>query len=181
MLTVSFKMRHMKKKFIIMTCIFCFCVNAQNKNVFDIARKGTLNEIQKLNKSNPNLINSVDENKSNPLILACYRGNVEVAKFLIKNVKDINYSSDMGTALMASTYKNQTELVQLLLESKANPNTTDVNGTTAMLLAVQFQNIELVKLLLKFNADKTIKDNKGKTAFEYAVFSKNELIINLLK
>ena len=154
---------------------------AQDKTVFDIARKGTLSEIQDIYKQNPEVINSVDENNSTPLILACYRGNIEVAKFLIKYVKDINYGSDMGTALMASTYKNQNQLVKLLLESKANPNTTDANGTTALSLAVQFKNVELVKLLLKFNADKTLKDNKGKTAFEYAVFSNNEEIINLLK
>jgi ankyrin repeat protein len=170
------------KKLLLLTTLLCFFNSkAQNKTVFDIARDGTLIEMQILNKSNPDLINSVNENKTSPLILACYRGNIEVAKFLIKNVKDVNYSSDMGTALMAATYKNQTELVKLLLENKANPNANDANGTTALLLAVQFKNTPLIKLLLEYNADKTIKDNKGKTAFEYAVFSENEQIINLLK
>lgn len=170
------------KKLLLLTTLLCFFNSkAQNKTVFDIAREGTLIEMQNLDKSNPDSINSVNENKSSPLILACYRGNIEVAKFLIKNVKDINYNSDMGTALMAATYKNQTELVKLLLEKKANPNATDANGTTALLLAVQFKNTQLVKLLLEYNADKTIKDSKEKTAFEYAVFSENEQIINLLK
>jgi hypothetical protein len=172
----------MKKVLLLAISLLSFTVaQAQDKSVFDVARKGTVTEMLAIYKQNPKLINSVDENKSTPLILACYRVNLEVAKFLIKNVKDINYGSDMGTALMASTYKNQTELVKLLLESKASPNIADANGTTALLLAVQFKNIELVKLLLKFNADKTIKDNKGKTAFEYAVFSENEQLINLLK
>ncbi|MCI9843956.1 ankyrin repeat domain-containing protein [Flavobacterium pectinovorum] len=170
------------KKLVLLNLLFCFFVAAaQEKNVFDIARSGTLTEIQNLNKSNPDLINSLNENKTSPLILACYRGNIEVAKFLIENVKDINYNSDMGTALMAATYKNQPELVKLLLEKKASPNTADANGTTALSLAVQFKNEQLVKLLLNYKADKTIKDNKGKTAFEYAVFSQNEPIINLLK
>jgi ankyrin repeat protein len=170
------------KKLVLLTALLCFFSSkAQNKTVFDVARGGTLTEIKELNASNPNLINSIDDNKSSPLILACYRGNIEVAKFLMKNVKDINYCSDMGSALMAATYKNQTELVKLLLENKANPNTTDVNGTTALLLAVQFKNSEIVKILLDFKADKTIKDQKGKTAFEYAVFSENQSIINQLK
>lgn len=171
----------MKKAIFIFTLFCFFTTKAQIKTVFDIARNGTLKEIQTTFYTNPNSINTLNESKSSPLILACYRGNIEVAKFLIQNVKDINYCSDMGTALMAATYKNQTELVTFLLENNANPNTTDSNGTTALLLAVQFKNLELVKLLLKFKADKTIKDNKGKTAFEYAVFSGNELIINLLK
>jgi ankyrin repeat protein len=170
------------KKLLVLTALLCFYIaTAQEKNVFDIARSGTLTEIQNLNKSNPDLINSLNENKTSPLILACYRGNIEVAKFLIENVKNINYNSDMGTALMAATYKNQPQLVKLLLEKKANPDATDANGITALSLAVQFKNTELVKLLLEYKADKTIKDNKGKTAFEYAVFSQNEPIINLLK
>ncbi|OOV20687.1 ankyrin repeat domain-containing protein [Flavobacterium sp. LM4] len=170
------------KKLLVLTALLCFYIStAQEKNVFDIARSGTLTEIQNLNKSNPDLINSLNENKTSPLILACYRGNIEVAKFLIENVKNINYNSDMGTALMAATYKNQPQLVKLLLEKKANPNATDTNGITALSLAVQFKNTELVKLLLEYKADKTIKDNQGKTAFEYAVFSQNETIINLLK
>jgi len=170
------------KKLLVLTALLCFYIStAQEKNVFDIARSGTLTEIQNLNKSNPDLINSLNENKTSPLILACYRGNIEVAKFLIENVKNINYNSDMGTALMAATYKNQPQLVKLLLEKKANPNATDANGITALSLAVQFKNTELVKLLLEYKADKTIKDNKGKTAFEYAVFSQHEPIINLLK
>jgi ankyrin repeat protein len=170
------------KKIVLLILLLCFFSSkAQNKTVFDIARSGTLTEIQELNASNPDLINSIDDHQSSPLILACYRGNSEVAKFLIKNVKDLNYSSDMGSALMAATYKNQPVLVQLLLENKANPNTTDANGTTALHLAVQFKNSELVKMLLYFKADKSIKDLKGKTAFEYAVFSENQLIINLLK
>lgn len=170
------------KKLVLLTMLLFFSIsNAQDKTVFDVARNGTLSEIQNLNKSNPDLINSLNENKTSPLILACYRGNLEVAQFLIENVKDINYNSDMGTALMAATYKNQPQLVKLLLEKKANPNATDANGITALSLAVQFKNTELVKMLLDYKADKTIKDKKGKTAFEYAVFSQNEPIINLFK
>lgn len=170
------------KKLLVAVLLLClFSSQAQDKNVFDIARSGTLTEIQDLYKSNPDLINSLNESRTSPLILACYRGNVEVAKFLIENAKDINYNSDMGTALMAATYKNHPELVKLLLDKKANPNAADTNGTTALSLAVQFKNSPLVQLLLEHKADKTIKDNKGKTAFEYAVFSQNEQIINLLK
>lgn len=170
------------KKLLLFSALLCF-VNtiAQQKTVFDIARSGTLAEIEHLNQSHPGLIDTINENNSSPLILACYKANIVVAKFLIANVKDLNYKSDMGTALMAATYKNQIELVQLLLQKNANPNGVDANGTTALSLAVQFRNTSLVQLLLEYNADKTIKDIKGKTPFEYAVFAKNDEIINLLK
>ena len=57
---------------------------SQNTTVFDIARKGTLAEIEAIYKQNPELINTVDDRKSSPLLLACYRGNTEVALFLAK-------------------------------------------------------------------------------------------------
>lgn len=171
----------MKKYLFLIIFIVCSLkLNAQLRTVFEVARSGTIEEINNLHNENATIINSIDENNSSPLQLACYRGNIDVAKFLIQNVKDIDYTSDMGSALMAATYKNQIELVKFLLENKANPNKTDVNGITALMLAVQFKNFEAIELLLNSKADKSIKDKKGMTAFEYAVFSKNEQLINLL-
>jgi ankyrin repeat protein len=171
----------MKKIVLFFYVLFCAnSIHSQQRTVFEIARNGTIEEVKNLFNQNQEVINSVDENKSSPLLLACYRGNIEVAKFLIKNVKNIDYTSDMGSALMAATYKNQVELVKFLLENKANPNITDINGVSPLMLAVQFNNFEATNLLLNYKADKLLKDNKGKTAFEYAIASKNEQLINLL-
>ena len=41
--------------------LLSFYANAQEKNIFDIARKGTLQELQNAYKKNPDVINSVDE------------------------------------------------------------------------------------------------------------------------
>lgn len=150
-------------------------------SVFDVARKGTLQEIESLYKANPDAINQVNESGNSPLILACYKGNEEVAKFLIKNVKEINYNTGMGTALMAAIVKGNESLTKHLLENKADVNLTDANGTTALMYAVQFQNVALVELLLQYKADKNLKNKEGKTAFEIAVFTGNQEIINKLK
>ncbi len=171
----------MKKIISIVLLFVVFMANAQEKSIFDIARTGSLEEMKMAFKNNPESINALNENQSSTLILACYRGNIEVAKFLIAHVKDINYNSGMGTALMGATYKNQFDLVKLLLENKANPNLVDASGATALILATQNANVELIKLLLKYNADKTIKTKEGKTAFEFAVFSGIETTINALK
>ncbi len=156
-------------------------INAQVKDVFDIARNGTLKEMKLAFKKNPNSINELDKNRSSTLILACYKGNTDVAKFLINKVKDLNYSSAMGTALMAAAYKNQLEFIKLLIDKKANINGVDGNGTTALMLAVQMKSLEVVRLLLENKADKSIKNNEGKTAFEYAVFGGEQKIIDALK
>lgn len=164
--------------------IFFICSNSivsQPKNCFDIARKGTLKEIDNEYLTNKKIIDSIDSNTSSMLILACYRGNNDVAKFIIEKKANLNYVSLNGTALMACVVKGSLELGELLLKNGANPNLTDANGITALMYAVQFQNEKMIKLLLDYKADKNSVDKQGKTAFEYATFSKNELIINLLK
>lgn len=153
----------------------------QVTDVFEVARKGTISQAEAIVKTNPKAFNVINENGFTPLILACYRGNNEVAKFIITQGVDINAKSDMGSALMACIVKGNNEIAKLLIAGKADLNLVDNQGTTALMYAVQFKNIEIIKLLLANNANKNLKDNKGKTAFEYAVFSADEAIINLLK
>ena len=167
---------------IITTFLFLFSLNAfSQSDVFDVARKGTVEEMKLLVKKDANIVNSKNDSRFTPLILACYKGNIDVAKFLIENSKTINESSDMGTPLMACAVKGNIEISEFLLKNGANPNLTDPKGTTALIYAVQFENIDLVNLLLKYKANKNLKDNDGKTAFEFAVFSGNQQIINQLK
>jgi uncharacterized protein len=170
----------MKRLILLLFVVYSNFVFSQS-DVFSLARNGTLEDMKVYLNENPNAINDQTKEGFTPLILACYRGNIEVAKFLIENVKDVNSQSSMGSPLMAVAVKGYTDLAQALLNRGANPNVTDEKGTTALMYAVQFRNVAFVQLLLKHNADKTLRDKNGKTAFEFAVFSGNEEIINLLK
>lgn len=173
-------MKHFFLTFILFT--FSNVSLAQEKlDVFDVARKGTLAEAKAYLKQNPKAFTVLNQEGYSPLILACYRNNNEVAKFIIENGADINGNSSMGTPLMAAIVKGNNEIAQLLIEKKANTNLADANGKTALIYAVQFQNKVVLKMLVQNNADKSHKDKEGKTAFEYAVFAGNEEIINLLK
>ncbi|WP_238585056.1 ankyrin repeat domain-containing protein [Chryseobacterium sp. Leaf201] len=151
------------------------------KSIFDLARTGTVAEVKDLMKQNPDIINQTNENGFSPLILACYKGNVEVAEFLMDHVKDVNYKSQEGTALAGLSVKYNKTLTEHLLRKNADPNIADATGTTPLFWAVKFGNKELTELLLKHKADKSIKDSQGMTPFEYALQTKNTEIINLLK
>ncbi|MGH1519786.1 ankyrin repeat domain-containing protein [Chryseobacterium sp. JK1] len=151
------------------------------KSIFDIARSGTVTEVQDLMKQNPDIINQVNDNGFSPLILACYRGNTEVANFLINHVKDVNYKSREGTALAGLAVKYNRDLTESLLKKNADPNIADSTGFTPLFWAVKFGNKELVELLIQYKADKTKKDSSGMTPFEYALQANNKEIINLLK
>jgi ankyrin repeat protein len=150
-------------------------------NVFDIARKGTVEQAKEKFKDNPNSFNVLNDEGYSPLLLACYRSNNEVAKYLINIGSDINGKSKFGTPLMACIVKGNNEIATFLIQSKADINAADSNGTTALIYAVQFKNTTILKLLLENKVDKSHKDKSDKTAFEHAVFSRNEEIINLLK
>ena len=161
--------------------LFLFQVGFSQQNIFDIARKGTVPELNNAILPNQKVIDSIDSRGFTPLILACYRGNTEVAKEIIKKTKLINYASPNGTALAATVMSEKIELANELLKNKGNPNIVDTNGLSPLMLAIQFQKIDFIELFLKYGASKTILDKSGKSVFEYAVFSKNEQIINLLK
>lgn len=167
--------------FILFISMFSNAQENKQKDVFDTARYGTVEEMKALETKNPDTINAVNKMEFTPLILACYKGNTEVASYLAKRVKDLNYNSSSGTALAASVVKGNLILAKLLLENKANPNLADSGGMTPLLYAIQFKNIELIKLLLNYKADKKLADSTGKMPFEYAVFTKNQEIINLFK
>lgn len=171
----------MKKKFFLILFFSSFLSFCQLKDIFLVARNGSVSEMESILKESPNALNSKNEYGFSPLILACYKSNNDVASYLIEKKADLDYVSQDGTALMAATVKGNVKLVELLLSNNANPNLTDENGTTALMYAVQFKNEEIIQSLLKHKADKTKINNEGKSAFEYAVFSKNENIINLLK
>lgn len=172
------------KKFtflIVLNLLFHFSFSQEKMDVFDVARKGTIEQVKEILKTNPKAFNVINNDGYSPLTLACYRGNNEVAKLLIENGSDINGNSKMGTPLMASVVVKNNDIAEFLIAKNANINAANENGFTALIYAAQFSNDKILKLLLKHNANKNIKDKEGKTAFEYAVFIGNEEIINLLK
>ena len=171
-----------KKYFSLILMVFTFSSFAQGeKTVFDIARTGTLEQISSLFKQNPKIVDAVNEAGYSPLILACYRGNTEVAKFLINNGADLNYNTSMGTPLMAAVVKNNTEIVNLLVNKNVNVEQKDANGTTALIYASMFKNYEIAKMLIKAKANYETKDNRGNSALDYAILADDDKLIQILK
>lgn len=150
-------------------------------NVYDIGRKGTVEQAKETLKANPKAFNVVNDEGYSPLVLACYRANNEVAKLLIETGSDINGNSKMGTPLMASIVKGNNEIAKLLIERKADVHSSDANGTTAIIYATNFKNYEIVSLLIKAGADYNKKDNRGNSALDYAILLDDDKLIETLK
>ncbi len=156
-------------------------VGHSQKNIFEVARSGSVNDVKALMAINADTINTVENSGYLPLILACYNGNREVAVFLIERVKDINGTSKMGTPLMAAVFKDDVAIVEALLAMNADPNIADANGTSALHYAILNRNEAVIKLLLDANADVSFKDKRGNSALDYGKMTQNQIIINLLK
>lgn len=154
---------------------------SQKLDIYEISRYGTVNEAKALISYNKSLLNKPNESGYTPLILASYRGNLDVVKYLVSEGAEIDYKCEGGTALAGASYRGNLEIVKILLNNKANPNIQDQSGKTPLHYAVIAQNIEVIKILLKYNADKTLSDKEQKTAFEYAIESKNQELICSLK
>jgi ankyrin repeat protein len=152
----------------------------QDKTVFDVSRTGSLEDIKALVLEDKDVINKADERGYYPLTLACYHGNKEVAIYLINNVKDVNVNVSYGTPLIASVFKGHLDLVNELLNIGANPNDSDINGSTSLHFAVMMGDLEIVKSLLKHDADMELLDNKKRKPIDYALIKDNKEIIELL-
>jgi len=171
----------MGKRFLIVCFWFIFSNVFGQKSPFDVARNGTLNELKELMVLNPKVIDSINKEENTMLILACYHGNTEVAMYLIDNVKDINYSNKMGTALMAAVVKNKVNFVKQLLQKGANPNGTDVNGVTALMYATMFKMYDVAGMLIEYKANPELRDKRGSSAIDYAILANDDKLIEILK
>ncbi len=169
-------------KEIILSCILLFALmaNAQDKDIFEVARRGTLIEMESICKKQPALIDSLNEDHYSPLILACYHGNTDVALFLTEKVSNINYVSGDGTALMAAVMSGDARIVESLISHKADVNLGDATGKNPLIYASLFNKNEIVKILLKAGVDTKHKDNDNRSALDYATFNKNTELIILL-
>ncbi len=170
-----------KSSFLWLLLVVQWMTAQTSMDIFDIARKGTAAQALEAVKKQPDVFDSVNKDEFTPLILACYRGNTEVAKLILEHKANVNANSPMGTALMAATVKGDVSMVELLLKYHPDVNLSDAQGITALMYAAMFKNAAIVSLLLQNGAKSDLKDHQGKTAFEYAIATKQENIINLFK
>ena len=79
---------------------------------------------------------------------ACFKGNVELAVFLIRHNADVNSANDLGTTpLMYAILSQKIDLIKLLLENGAEKDVKERSGKTALDYAVQSGNKEIIGLI----------------------------------
>lgn len=171
----------MKQIFTFLLCVFVCQFTFSQQDIFELARSGTVEAMKTALKENPSAINSVNKDGYSLLVLATYRGNNPVAKFLVDNGADINGTSNYGSPLMAAVVKGNSEIAKLLLEHRADTSIADSSGNTALIYAVIFKKYDLAEMLVNAKANVNWKDIRGNSAVDYAKMTNDEKLLQLLK
>ena len=115
----------------------------------------------------------VDESdgRTTPLYLAVKGGHFAAAKLLIERGADVNAAPEplLGPALMLALAKRRIDLINLLLDGGANPN-SQRSREAALHIAARSGCLDCVKALVEAGADVNAKTKDGKTPIHVAKF-----------
>jgi uncharacterized protein len=111
-------------------------------------------------------VNMLNQAGESPLMMAVFRGNMELVKALLDRDADVNKTG--WTPLHYAATAGSLPLIALLLEKHAYIDAESPNGTTPLMMAAQYGNPAAVKVLLDEGADPLLKNQLGLSAIDFA-------------
>jgi ankyrin repeat protein len=130
-----------------------------------------------------------DENGTTAFMDACAMGRMNIAAVLLRAGSSVNAKADDGSTglLNAITrvafrpmWPARREMVQFLLEEKADPKVADWQGVTPLVAASRTGEVELFNALITAGADLEASDTEGRTPLLEAVDKDNVEVVKLL-
>ncbi len=111
-------------------------------------------------------LNTLTEQGESPLMMAVFKGQVEIAQQLIKLGADVNKTG--WTPLHYAATAGHSQLVSILLANYAYIDAESPNKTTPLMMAAHYGTAGVVKLLLEEGADPLLKNDVGLSAIDFA-------------
>lgn len=123
-------------------------------DVIRLVATGDIRQLEAVLFNQPELIDAKeDSNFNTPLQVACSRGHLPIAHFLVAKSASCN-SQDMfgNTPLHYACDKSRKNIVEFLLENGSNPNIPDHRGSTPIHNACAVNDLSVVHTLLRHGA-----------------------------
>ncbi|KAK3090841.1 hypothetical protein FSP39_015089 [Pinctada imbricata] len=122
-----------------------------------------------------------NEFKESALTLACYKGHLEMVKFLLEAGADQEHKTDeMHTALMEASMDGHVEVARLLLDSGAQVNMPADSFESPLTLAACGGHVDLALLLIERGANLEEVNDEGYTPLMEAAREGHEEMVALL-
>ncbi len=127
-------------------------------------------------------VNSVDEERRTPLMLAAFNGHTPVVELLLKAGALPNERDAAGrTPLMFAATGDNAATVAVLLDAGAEVNAVDAEEKfTALMHAAAEGQAKVVEVLLERKADPDLRDVDGDTAKDFATQNGHAEVVRLL-
>lgn len=154
-----------------------------NKKLIDTVLKGTLQQIQELCQSYPDITKITNREGSTLLHFAAKRGDAEIAKFLLESDFNVDITNSNGTTpLHWATEAGNENIFHYFIENGANMQIVNRRGDTLLHRACKGKNKNIIEYLLKNDgvlAD--VVNNNGVTPLHLAAANgDDEVFFNLI-
>ncbi|MCU1240880.1 MAG: hypothetical protein JWO71_1606 [Candidatus Acidoferrum typicum] len=153
-------------------------------DVFEASALGDLETVRRLVNVDRALVNALAADGFFPLGLAAYFGHPSIVEFLLKNGADVKQAARNAqkvTALHAGASRGGAEIVKMLLEAGADPNTKQEHGFVPLHSAAANGNVAVIALLLKYGARADAKADDGKTPANMAAEGGHKDLAEMLR
>jgi ankyrin repeat protein len=158
--------------------------NNEGKSALMVAYE--MNDFTSLNKmihSNKAEINAMDINQNTLMLQSLKDDNFELFSLLLSHGADLNlqYQDGMTLLMIALNLAKKRFIAKIFEYPDFNVDIQDNNGLTALMHAINNNDIKVVAALIKCGADVNIEDNKGDSAIFYALEIENFEIAKLIR
>ncbi|XP_039262547.2 ankyrin repeat domain-containing protein 17-like [Styela clava] len=160
-------------------------LEVQNENghtpLMEAASGGHVNVAAILLQHGAGINTHSNEFKESALTLACYKGHLEMVKFLLQAGADQEHKTDeMHTALMEASMDGHVDVAKLLLDSGAQVNMPADSFESPLTLAACGGHVELASLLLLRGANLEEVNDEGYTPLMEASREGHEKMVIVL-
>ncbi len=123
-------------------------------------------------------LNPITDDGETPLMMAVFKGQVELAVAMIEKGADVNKTG--WTPLHYAATAGNVQLINLLLENHAYIDAESPNKTTPLMMAAHYGTPGAVKLLLEEGADVSLKNDLGLAAIDFAQNAKKQDSVDVI-